>query len=87
MRRNSSYVNESHFYQLDDYLRGFGNATTWNYWMGLNDQYRILEQSIAVDLNIMFDGFFETLTNFTMLGNNDYNMNYSNHIDDMPCGK
>ena len=87
MRRNNSYINESYIYQLGDYLRGFGNVTTWNYWMGLNDQYRILEQSMAVDLYIMFDGFFEILTNFVLLGNNEHNMNYSNHIDDKPCGK
>ena len=87
MRRNSSYINDSYLYQLDDYLNGFGNVTTSNYWMGLNDQYRILEQSMAVDLYITFDGFVENLTNFAMFRNNEYSMNYSNHIDDKPCGK
>lgn len=87
MRRNSSYINELHAYQLDDYLNGFGDVTSWNYWMALKDQYRILEQSVAVDLHITFDGVSEILENFELLGNNEYSMNYSNHIDDKPCGK
>lgn len=87
MRRNSSYRNELHAYQLDDYLNGFGDVTSWNYWMGLKDQYRILEQSVAVDLYITFDGISEILVNFQLLGSNEYSMNYSSHIDDKPCGK
>lgn len=55
--------------------------------MGLKDQYRILEQSVAVDLYITFDGISEILVNFQLLGNNEYSMNYSSHIDDKPCGK
>lgn len=75
MKRNETFVNELYTYILKHFIDGFGDMGTWNYWMGLKHQYRIIKDN-SVDLHVEFDGNHEVFVDFRLLNNLSYSMNY-----------
>ena len=75
MKRNETFVNDLYTYILKHFIDGFGDIGTWNYWMGLKNQYRIIKDKI-VDLHVEFDGNREVFLDFRLLNNLNYSMNY-----------
>lgn len=75
MKRNETFVNELYTYILKHFIDGFGDMVTWNYWMGLKHQYRIIKDN-SVDLHVEFDGNHEVFVDFRLLNNLSYSMNY-----------
>ena len=75
MKRNETFVNDLYIYILKDFIDGFGDMSTWNYWMGLKYQYRIIKDN-SVDLLVEFDGNREVFVDFRLLNNLSYSMNY-----------
>ena len=75
MKRNETFVKDLYIYILKDFIDGFGDMSTWNYWMGLKYQYRIIKDN-SVDLLVEFDGKREVFVDFRLLNNLSYSMNY-----------
>lgn len=79
MKRTRDFIGKNYPYLLPDFIDGFGDMTTWNYWMSLDNQYRIIKDRI-VDLHMEFDNNLDIFTNFRLIDNTNYTMNYSTYV-------
>ena len=79
MKRTRDFIGNNYAYLLPDFIEGFGDMTTWNYWMSLDNQYRIIKDR-TVDLLMEFDNNLEIFTNFRLIDNTNYIMSYSTYV-------